>query len=104
MSTRVPPLLEPFLALPPETSLIVLTSVLGASTNWLTLRYLYSLLKRGSHGDGAAATEVGIGGGAPEETSIVFVSFLRDFAFWKEGAGRLVSFYYLHSDSEDEQQ
>ncbi|TVY30346.1 Elongator complex protein [Lachnellula hyalina] len=73
MASKVPPLLEPYLALPPEASLILLTSVLGASTNWLVLRFLHSALA--SPGD--------------EDTKVVFVSFMRDLAFWKEGAKRL---------------
>ncbi|TAQ86158.1 hypothetical protein B7494_g5515 [Chlorociboria aeruginascens] len=44
MSSRIPPLLEPYLTLPPEASLILLTSVLGASSNWLVLRFLHSTL------------------------------------------------------------
>ncbi|TVY40437.1 hypothetical protein LOCC1_G004233 [Lachnellula occidentalis] len=73
MASKIPPLLEPYLALPPEASLILLTSVLGASTNWLVLRLLHSALA--SPGD--------------EDTKVVFVSFMRDLAFWKDGAKRL---------------
>ncbi|EQB51292.1 hypothetical protein CGLO_09163 [Colletotrichum gloeosporioides Cg-14] len=77
MATRIPHLLEPYLALPPECAQILLTSVLGASTNWLVLRYLYSYLRRPTE-DATA-----------DDTRVVLVSFMRDFAFWKEGAGRL---------------
>ncbi|KAJ0338338.1 hypothetical protein COL154_012796 [Colletotrichum chrysophilum] len=77
MATRIPHLLEPYLALPPECAQILLTSVLGASTNWLVLRYLYSNLRRPTE-DAPA-----------DDTRVVLVSFMRDFAFWKEGAGRL---------------
>jgi elongator complex protein 6 len=75
MSNRTPPLLEPYLALPPESSLILLTSILGASTNWLVLRHIYSYLK-------GQPTESDVG--------IVLVSFMRDAAFWKDSASRLV--------------
>lgn len=78
MATRIPHLLDPYLALPPECAQILLTSVLGASTNWLVLRYLYSYLRRPTE-DAPA-----------DDTRVVLVSFMRDFAFWKEGAGRLV--------------
>jgi elongator complex protein 6 len=85
MASRIPHLLEAYLALPPESSLILLTNVLGATTNWLVLRYLYSFLKAsnkplqdGNENDGT------------QETRVVLLSFLRDYAFWKEGAGRLV--------------
>ncbi|RDL31421.1 Uncharacterized protein BP5553_09630 [Venustampulla echinocandica] len=80
MASKIPPLLEPYLALPPEASLILLTNVLGASTNWLVLRFLHSTLATSSN-----SLEV-----HPEdETKVVFVSFLRDFAFWKDNARRL---------------
>lgn len=85
MASRIPPLLEPYLGLPTEASLIVLSSVLGASTNWLVQRYLCSLLggpgRKGEVDDAAA--------NGHEDTCVVLVSFMRDYAFWKEGAGRL---------------
>lgn len=88
MPSQIPPLLESYLSLPPETSQIVLTGILGASTNWLTLRYLYSLLRPTTapprHDEDAAAD------GAGEDVKVLLVSFMRDYAFWKEGAGRLV--------------
>jgi len=104
MTFRVPPLLESYLALPPETSLIVLTSVLGASTNWLVLRYLYSTLVPAAHTGGrtldlemdgeignADMEGIGSGGDKGDGAAVVLVSFLRDLGFWREGARRLVS-------------
>ncbi|KAG6367212.1 hypothetical protein INS49_001397 [Diaporthe citri] len=88
MASQIPPLLESYLALPPETSQIVLAGILGASTNWLALRYLYSLLRSAN----AAAPQRNGGGdadGAGEDVKVLLVSFMRDHAFWKEGAGRL---------------
>lgn len=88
MASRIPPLLEPYLDLPPEASLIVLTSVLGASTNWLVQRHLVSLLgasgRKAPSDEGKSNDAVGDG-----EACVVLVSFMRDYAFWKEGAGRL---------------
>lgn len=87
MSTRIPPLLQPYLALPPETSLIVLTSVLGASTNWLLLRYLHTLLgasPRSSNDTALPEDDVD-----RQDAAVLLVSFLRDFPFWRDGAGRL---------------
>lgn len=81
MSSRIPPLLEPYLTLPPEASLVLLTSVLGASTNWLVLRFLHSTLV-GSE----ASSELG----SEDEPKVLLVSFMRDLAFWKENAKRLV--------------
>lgn len=121
-SRTIPPLLEPYLSLPSTTeqssqSQILLTGILGANTNWLLLRYLYTLLKSKSsqsqsrpaaHPQGqrrlgpripvAAEPELefpnggdqGEGdGGEQQSTGVLLVSFLRDFAFWKESAGRL---------------
>jgi elongator complex protein 6 len=88
MTTRIPPLLEPFLALPPEASLIVLTGVLGASTNWLIHRYLHTCLASPNR-SGLAEDEDGLTAVTQNGTKVLFVSFLRDYAFWKDGAGRL---------------
>ncbi|KAF3000041.1 hypothetical protein E8E14_006985 [Neopestalotiopsis sp. 37M] len=85
MATKIPPLLEPYLGLPPEASLIVLSGVLGASTNWLVQRYIYSLLGNSS----GRAPAIDGSNGENGETCVVLVSFMRDYAFWKEGAGRL---------------
>ncbi|PBP28550.1 hypothetical protein BUE80_DR000559 [Diplocarpon rosae] len=82
MSPRIPPLLEPYLILPSEASLILLTSVLGASSNWLVLRFLHSALI------GSDVTSEG--DIDPEnEPKVLLVSFMRDLAFWRENARRL---------------
>ena len=87
MSTRIPSLLEPYLSLPPEASLILLTSVLGASSNWLVIRFIYSALQ-----DQDASPEQG-------DTKVLLVSFMRDLNFWKENARRLVSTVHFFSFS-----
>lgn len=87
MSSKIPPLLEPYLALPAEASLLLLTNVLGASSNWLVLRYLCSYLK-GPVGIRHGEDE---NGGRGQDVGVMLVSFLRDGAFWHEGAGKLVS-------------
>lgn len=85
-TNKIPPLLEPYLGLPPEASLIILSGVLGASTNWLVQRYLCSLL---GSSNGRASTAANGDGPENGDTCVVLVSFMRDYAFWKEGAGRL---------------
>ncbi|OAA42728.1 hypothetical protein NOR_04859 [Metarhizium rileyi] len=77
-STKVPPLLEPYLDLPPEAALVLLTNVLGASANWLVLRWVYALLRNRPRVDGGT-----------DDTAVVLCSFLRDGAFWREGAGKM---------------
>ncbi|KXJ94215.1 hypothetical protein Micbo1qcDRAFT_159265 [Microdochium bolleyi] len=95
MATRIPHLLEPYLCLPAESSLILLTGVLGASTNWLVLRYLYSLLANANSTSGHQSLEAN--GGAEtglledrqQPVKVVLLSFLRDYAFWRDNAARL---------------
>lgn len=105
MTSRIPHLLEPYLALPNEAALVVLTGVLGASTNWLLLRHLSALLKPASatttntvttphpSSPTAVATEgnPGANGGEnqPDDVAVLLVSFLRDLPFWKDGLARL---------------
>ncbi len=88
MASRIPPLLQPYLCLPPETSLILLTGILGSTTNWLVQRHLYSLLSPLSI---VAPTDEGSGlaDASSGDVNVVFVSFLRDYTFWKEGLRRL---------------
>lgn len=85
MSRTIPPLLEPYLALPPETALLVLTGVLGASTNWLVLRHLHALLKPRPQTTNPSQEQPE----EEEETSLLLVSFLRDYPFWRDGSARL---------------
>ncbi|PQE19255.1 hypothetical protein CJF32_00010965 [Rutstroemia sp. NJR-2017a WRK4] len=83
MSKSIPPLLQPYLALPSESSLILLTSVLGASPNWLILRYIHSLLLPSPSTSTSAENE------GPIEPKILFVSFLRDLNFWRENGRKI---------------
>ncbi|KAL6896297.1 hypothetical protein GGI43DRAFT_111847 [Trichoderma evansii] len=82
MSNKIPALLEQYLGLPEEASLTILTNTLGASSNWLVLRYLYSILQSGRGADAGV-------GEKEASPGVVFVSFMRDLAFWREGASRL---------------
>ena len=69
---RTPSTLEPYLALPPSQSLILLTNTLGCSANWLTSRFAISALND-----------------ATNPTSVVLVSWMRDLAFWKDEIRRV---------------
>lgn len=76
MSSRIlPPALEPYLQLPPETSLILLTSTLGCSVNWLTARFISSALASDHHQQQQEPS--------PPPLAILLVSWIRDLAFWK---------------------
>ncbi|KAK4609208.1 hypothetical protein CLAFUW4_14345 [Fulvia fulva] len=73
MATRTPPsALEPYLQLPPETSLILLTGTLGCNANWLTSRMISSTLSPPNNDE---STEKPI--------SVLLISWLRDLPFWK---------------------
>ncbi|KAI1349903.1 hypothetical protein F5Y01DRAFT_326776 [Xylaria sp. FL0043] len=102
MASRIPPLFEPYLLhLPHETSLILLSGVLGSSTNWLVHRYLYSLLSSQSPSSSYSYSssssrrqdepfdDLQTGAEPQQHTSVVFLSFLRDYAFWRDGCKRL---------------
>lgn len=76
-----PHLLTPYLY-PPQYSLTVLTSVLGATSNWLVLRYLHAAL---------APAPKDVEGAEQRKQKVVLVSFMRGWQFWKAEARRLVS-------------
>ena len=86
----LPPLLAPYVSALPQSSLTLLSSVLGATGNWLILRYLYSAL-------GAPTGDAAFGLHGSEDgrkRKVVLVSFLRGWEFWRSEAKRLVG--YLH--------
>ncbi|KAF2477290.1 uncharacterized protein BDR25DRAFT_321690 [Lindgomyces ingoldianus] len=78
-SSRIPPLLQPYTRLPKDDSIILLTSVLGASANWLIIRFLCDALTTDFKSD----NEGGNGADGPEETAVVLVSWVREWEFWK---------------------
>ena len=73
----IPPLLSDQLNQVPECSLTLLTSVLGASSNWLLLRFLHVALTSGKVSSGESKNRV------------ILVSWLGDPSFWKEGSKKL---------------
>src|SRR4029077_18900925 len=100
----LPRLLTPYLS-PANFSLTVITNVLGATSNWLILRFLLSALSSGRTPTASAPVESfplnsldGSGTGYNHTDSIsdgrkvvVLVSFLRSWEFWRVEAKRLVS-------------
>ncbi|EON67705.1 hypothetical protein W97_06848 [Coniosporium apollinis CBS 100218] len=101
--SRTPPLLQPYTSLPAESSLHLLTSVLGASTNWLVVRFLCGALAENNAGSSwrsaGGAEDGGTGGlsnhgsgttGQDEEgeVAVVLVSWMRDWEFWKSESRR----------------
>ncbi|KAF2659238.1 hypothetical protein K491DRAFT_203660 [Lophiostoma macrostomum CBS 122681] len=77
-SSRIPPLLKPHTRLPQQDSIFLLTSTLGASANWLIIRFLCEALS-----DAAGTKTVEDGGQAAEgkePMAVVLVSWMRDWA------------------------
>ncbi|KAK8201883.1 hypothetical protein M8818_005407 [Zalaria obscura] len=90
---RVPPLLEPYVRLPPEASLTLLTGVLDATPTWLVVRYLDSLLGNGgrlqnTRGGNEDIMDNSNGTEDQEDVAVVLVSWMRDWEFWKTEARR----------------
>ena len=87
--SRIPPLLQPYTRLPTKDSLILLTSVLGASTNWLVIRFLCGALssahatKDGGDGVGRLSDEFSGAREGEGESAVVLVSWMRDWEFWR---------------------
>ncbi|KAI4653320.1 hypothetical protein J4E93_001082 [Alternaria ventricosa] len=72
-STRIPALLQPYVQLPPNDSILLLTSTLGASANWLLIRFLCHELSTQDGGD-------------DEGHNVVLVSWMREYDFWRQEA------------------
>lgn len=87
MTSSIPSLLSPYIRVPPESSQTLITGVLGATTNWLVLRYLYACLGPGTHaqnvpGEGQIDDR--------RDTVVILVSWMRDLEFWRTEARRTV--------------
>ena len=95
MPTPVPPLLDPYVQPQPQGSLTLVTSVLDATSNWLLLRIIYA----GLHGVKKPAGRYGLDATDATDASeltrrrnnVLFISFLRNAAFWRNEGKRLVS-------------
>ena len=74
-SSRIPPLLQPYIRLPRDNSTLLLTSTLGASANWLVVRFLCDALNHG-------------GEPGEEGANVILVSWMREYEFWKQEARR----------------
>ncbi|EEH41886.2 hypothetical protein PAAG_03807 [Paracoccidioides lutzii Pb01] len=91
MSPPTAPLLAPYTASPfPAQSLTLITSVLGATSNWLVLRILHDALL--NSGNGVCEDEPGFDTGREARRGkrrVVLVSFIRGWEFWRGEARRL---------------
>ncbi|KAJ5639516.1 uncharacterized protein N7484_007378 [Penicillium longicatenatum] len=82
----LPPLLTSYLSSQPEASLTLISSILGATSNWLVLRYLYSALITSNSSNASLGLEESHDGA---KKKVVLVSFLRGWEFWRAEAKRL---------------
>ncbi|GLI76817.1 hypothetical protein PoHVEF18_005095 [Penicillium ochrochloron] len=82
----LPPLLTSYLSDQRESSLTLVSSILGATSNWLVLRYLYAALGTSSSSSVSIGTDE-LSNGAKRK--VVLVSFLRGWEFWRAEAKRL---------------
>ncbi|WPH01709.1 Hypothetical protein R9X50_00456100 [Acrodontium crateriforme] len=75
---RIPPTIEPFLRLPPETALLLFTSTLGCSVNWATTRFIGNLITQTRDEEGVESQDEAVATAA-----VLLVSWVRDGAYWK---------------------
>ncbi|GAM90355.1 hypothetical protein ANO11243_083980 [Dothideomycetidae sp. 11243] len=90
--TRIPPLLDACIRLPPESSLLLLTGVISASPHWITTRFLSRLLGNNSNNNSSDDDDVL----DADRTGVVLVSWMREREFWRTEARRgVVSPFHL---------
>jgi elongator complex protein 6 len=93
----LPALLEPYLRLPPELSLSIITSVLGASSNWLLERHIVAALKQDRFGHELDEIRNGT---SQADVAVVLVSWMRDWDVWRTELRRTsVNISALHACS-----
>lgn len=82
----LPPLLASHVSNLPDSSLTLVSSILGATSNWLVLRFLHAALS-------SPSPNVAFGSDEHNGTKkkVVLVSFMRSYEFWRAEAKRLVS-------------
>ncbi|KAF2021897.1 hypothetical protein BU24DRAFT_338158 [Aaosphaeria arxii CBS 175.79] len=79
-ASRVPALLQPYVRLPNSDSILLVTSTLGASTNWLLIRFLCDALNPVRHDAGQKSDN------SNNDVKVIFASWMRDWEFWKAEA------------------
>ncbi|KAJ5800936.1 uncharacterized protein N7518_003004 [Penicillium psychrosexuale] len=81
----LPPLLASYVSNLPDSSLTLVSSVLGATSNWLVLRFLHAALSAPSPYAAFGSDELQNG----IKKKVVLVSFMRSYEFWRTEAKRL---------------
>ena len=119
---RIPESLRPYIRLPRRDSLTLVTGVLGATTNWIVLRFIGAAVARSNTSktsDAGPGKGVSVGTNGNEEmngvgnegktgsaknhvrqneVAVVLVSWMRDLEFWRtEGMKAVVSIMFIIS-------
>jgi elongator complex protein 6 len=81
MPDPIPSTLSPLLRPSTKGSLTLITSVLDATPNWLTLRYLYAALGPAERADDDRSSR---------RFNVILISFLRPFELWREMGRKIV--------------
>ncbi|CAI7570695.1 unnamed protein product [Penicillium crustosum] len=81
----LPPLLASYVSNLPDSSLTLVSSILGATSNWLVLRFLHAALSSPSPNVAFGSDELHNG----IKKKVVLVSFMRSYEFWRTEAKRL---------------
>ncbi|CAG8166163.1 unnamed protein product [Penicillium nalgiovense] len=81
----LPPLLAPYVSNLPDSSLTLVSSILGATSNWLVLRFLHAALSSPSPNAAFGSDELHNG----TKKKVALVSFVRSYEFWRTEAKRL---------------
>ncbi|KXG46093.1 uncharacterized protein PGRI_049490 [Penicillium griseofulvum] len=81
----LPPLLASYVSNLPVSSLTLVSSILGATSNWLVLRFLHAALSSPSPNAAFGSDELNNG----IKKKVVLVSFMRSYEFWRTEAKRL---------------
>lgn len=90
-NSRIPQLLSPYVEDVPKDSLILLTSTLSTSVNWLVNRYLSGVYSNDAVKTRRTAPqelEQNANEAQTEDVEVVLVSWMRDWEFWKTEARR----------------
>jgi len=90
-NSRIPQLLSPYVENVRKDSLILLTSTLSTSVNWLAIRYLSGAYNNDAVKDWRRAPqELGdtANDAVTDDVGVVLVSWMRDYEFWKTEARR----------------
>ncbi|KAI9719150.1 MAG: hypothetical protein M1828_006332 [Chrysothrix sp. TS-e1954] len=91
MTGPIPPSLSSYLVLPPQDTLVLVTDVISATSNWVLLRFIYAALK-GHERQPLRAADDGsnVTAGGHDDTAVVLVSWMRDYILWRDTARRAV--------------